>query len=105
DTALRTCTSTCTSTSTDRSLKLWGGNYEGQPDGGFWEFNRAFGFDRRLLYEEVTASRAYVKALQRCGVLGADDASALDQGLAEVFDNAVADPLYLEVDSEDVHSF
>jgi argininosuccinate lyase len=86
-------------------VKLWGGNYSGQPDAGFWEFNRSFGFDRRLLYEEVTASRAYVKALERCGVLAAGDAGALDQGLAEVFDNAVADPLYLEVDSEDVHSF
>jgi argininosuccinate lyase len=86
-------------------LRLWGGNYSEQPDAGFWEFNRSFGFDRRLLYEEVAASRAYVRALQRCGVLGAADAEALDKGLAEVFDNAVADPLYLEVDSEDVHSF
>jgi argininosuccinate lyase len=86
-------------------MKLWGGNYSEQPDAGFWEFNRSFGFDRRLLYEEVAASRAYVKALHRCGVLGADDAGALDRGLAEVYDNAVADPFYLEVDSEDVHSF
>src|SRR5262245_51845344 len=86
-------------------MKLWGGNYSEGPDAGFWEFNRSFGFDRRLLYEEVTASRAYVKALQRCGVLGADDAGALDRGLAEVFESAQADPLYLEVDSEDVHSF
>src|SRR5512139_2978553 len=86
-------------------MKLWGGNYSEQPDAGFWEFNRSFGFDRRLLYEEVAASRAYVKALQRCGVLSAADAGALDDGLKQVFDNAVADPLYLEVDSEDVHSF
>ena len=29
--------------------KLWGGNYEAAPDAAFWEFNRSFPFDRRLL--------------------------------------------------------
>jgi argininosuccinate lyase len=86
-------------------VKLWGGNYEGQPDAGFWEFNRSFGFDRRLLYEEVTASRAYVAALHRCGALDAEEAAALDAGLAQVFENATGDPGGLEADSEDVHSF
>ncbi|HET8646177.1 MAG TPA: argininosuccinate lyase, partial [Vicinamibacteria bacterium] len=75
------------------------------PDRGFWEFNRSFGFDRRLLYEEVSASRAYVRALERCGVLGAADAATLDGGLAEVLERAVSDPAYLDVDAEDVHSF
>jgi len=86
-------------------MRLWGGNYSGQPDAGFWEFNRSFGFDRRLLYEEVTASRAYVKALHRCDVLNAEDTATLDAGLAEVLENALGDPAYLDVDSEDVHSF
>ena len=30
-------------------MKLWGGNYSGDPDAHFWEFNRSFPFDRRLL--------------------------------------------------------
>ena len=30
-------------------MKLWGGNYTGGPDAGFWEFNRSFPFDRRLV--------------------------------------------------------
>jgi argininosuccinate lyase len=86
-------------------MKLWGGNYAAEPDRDFWEFNRSFGFDRRLLFEEVTASRAYVGALQRCGVLDEGEASTLDAGLAAVLENAIADPSYLDVDSEDVHSF
>ena len=32
-------------------MKLWGGNYESGPDAAFWEFNRSFAFDRRLLAE------------------------------------------------------
>ena len=39
-------------------MKLWGGNYEGEPDREFWEFNRSLSFDRRLVREEIAASRA-----------------------------------------------
>ena len=37
-------------------MKLWGGNYETSPDAAFWEFNRSFPFDRRLIVEEVAAT-------------------------------------------------
>jgi argininosuccinate lyase len=86
-------------------MKLWGGNYEGDPDREFWEFNRSFPFDRRLLGEEVAASRAYARALGRCGAIPAADAARLDAGLGEVLARAEADPAYLDLDAEDVHSF
>ena len=86
-------------------MKLWGGNYSADPDAAFWEFNRSFPFDRRLLAEEVAASRAYVRALGRCRAIPEDQARALDDGLAQVLARARADPAYLELDSEDVHSF
>jgi len=44
-------------------MKLWGGNYGAEPDAAFWEFNRSFPFDRRLIMEELAASRAWVRAL------------------------------------------
>jgi argininosuccinate lyase len=86
-------------------MKLWGGNYAGDPDRRFWEFNRSFPFDRRLLPEEVAASRAWVAALARCGAVAAEQAARLDSGLAEVLARAQAGGAYLELDSEDVHSF
>ena len=86
-------------------MKLWGGNYSSDPDAAFWEFNRSFPFDRRLLAEEITASRAYVQALGRCRAIPKADARALDLGLAQVLSKAQADPAYLDLDSEDVHSF
>jgi hypothetical protein len=86
-------------------VKLWGGNYSADPDKQFWEFNRSFGFDRRLLAEEIQASRAYARALGRCGAIPEQQAERLDQGLAEVLANAHKDPRYLELDAEDVHSF
>ena len=86
-------------------MKLWGGNYSGDPDRRFWEFNASFSFDQRLLREEIAASRAYARGLGRCGALPPAEATALDEGLLEVLRGAEADPAYLGLDAEDVHSF
>ena len=86
-------------------MKLWGGNYEATPDAVFWEFNRSFPFDRRLVREEIAASCAWVRALGRCGAIKPDEAEALERGLDEVVARLAADPKYIEADVEDVHSF
>ncbi len=85
--------------------KLWGGNYDASPDAVFWEFNRSFPFDRRLVREELAASRAWVRALGRCGAIKADEAKTLEDGLAQLLAKLEADPGYIELDVEDVHSF
>lgn len=85
--------------------KLWGGNYDAEPDRIFWEFNRSFPFDRRLIREEIAASRAYAMALGECGAIPPRDAARLDRGLARVLAKYEADPAYAALDVEDVHSF
>jgi argininosuccinate lyase len=86
-------------------MKLWGGNYSGDPDKEFWEFNRSFPFDRRLIAEEIAASRAYVRALGRCGAIKLEEADQLDGALERLAQQVQADPGCLEMDAEDVHSF
>lgn len=86
-------------------MKLWGGNYSADPDAAFWEFNRSFPFDRRLLAEEIAASKAWVRALGRAKAIPAEDAEALDSGLDQVFKKSLEDPAYRDIDVEDVHSF
>jgi argininosuccinate lyase len=85
--------------------KLWGGNYEAAPDAVFWEFNRSFPFDRRLVREEIAASTAWVRALARCGAIRPEEAATLERGLEEVLARVERDPACLEGDVEDVHSF
>jgi argininosuccinate lyase len=85
-------------------VRLWGGNYSSGPDAAFWEFNRSFPFDRRLLAEEIAASRAYVKALARAKAIGEADAAQLDAGLEQVLAAAGNVPTE-DTDTEDVHSF
>jgi argininosuccinate lyase len=86
-------------------VKLWGGNYEGDPDRAFWAFGRSLPFDRRLVAEEIAASRAYVRALAACGALGTGEAARLDEGLAALAARVRDDPGRLDTDDEDVHSF
>jgi argininosuccinate lyase len=86
-------------------VKLWGGNYSADPDRDFWEFNRSFPFDRRLIAEEIAASRAYVRALGRCAAIKTDEADRLDGALERLAQQVQADPAALEMDAEDVHSF
>jgi argininosuccinate lyase len=86
-------------------MKLWGGNYSGDPDKGFWEFNRSFPFDRRLIAEEIAASRAYVRALGRCRAIKPEEADRLDGALERLAQQLQAEPAGLEMDAEDVHSF
>jgi argininosuccinate lyase len=86
-------------------MPLWGGNYSTDPDAIFWEFNRSFPFDRRLLAEEIAASKAWVRALGRCGALTPSETQTLDRGLDAVFDRSLREPGYLDRNVEDVHSF
>ena len=84
--------------------RVWGGNYEDEPDREFWEFNRSLPFDRRLLREEIAASRAYVIALAKASAISAADATALDAGLAAVLSEAT-DAALAAASEEDVHSW
>ena len=84
---------------------LWGGRFTGEADAGFVEFNRSFGFDRRLFEADVRASIAHCGGLQRAGVISAEEAAAIEVGLRTIAERGSADPDYLAGTAEDVHSF
>lgn len=87
------------------SEKLWGGRFTGKPDETFAEFNRSFGFDIRLLEADVRASIAHAHGLQGAGVLTADEAETVTGSLRTMLELAAGDAAYMQLDSEDVHSF
>jgi argininosuccinate lyase len=84
--------------------RLWGGNYAGETDREFWEFNRSLPFDRRLVKEEIAASRGYVMALAQASAISVADAGALDAGLAAVLSEAT-DAALAAAPEEDIHSW
>ena len=63
---------------------LWSGRFEGDPDRELLEFGASFSFDRRLFEDDVTGSIAWAEALERAGVLSADDAGRIRAALEEM---------------------
>jgi argininosuccinate lyase len=80
---------------------LWGGRFSGKADPRFAEFNNSFRFDRRLFEVDVQASIAYCAALERAGVLAAEEATQIARGLESVRAEGVS----AESAAEDVHSY
>ena len=88
------------------SKNLWGGRFTGRTDERFAEFNRSFGFDRRLFEVDVRASIAHCEGLRGAGVLSEDEAELIRNGLQSILQRATTEAGYFdELPSEDVHSF
>jgi argininosuccinate lyase len=88
------------------SKNLWGGRFTGKADERFAEFNRSFGFDRRLFEADVRASLAHCEGLRGAGVLSDAESEQIKSGLRAILKRAQADARYFdELPSEDVHSF
>ena len=65
-------------------MKLWGGRFEGTPDSLMERFNASIGFDWRLWAADIEGSMAYASALERAGLITADERERLIQGLEAV---------------------
>lgn len=84
-------------------MKLWGGRFAEATDPRVDRFLESVGFDQRLYAEDIAGSIGHARALNRAGVLTAEESDALVKGLtalqAEIAGGAFSwDPAH-----EDVH--
>jgi len=86
--------------------KLWGGRFDRPPNELFYEFQRSFPFDRRLLPYELAVDRAWARAIHHAGILSSPEMVQTLKALDDIEAQAVADPAYLDASkAEDVHHF
>jgi argininosuccinate lyase len=86
--------------------KMWGGRFERPPDELFYEFQRSFPFDRRLLPYELAVDRAWAKALQGALILNAGEVEQILGAIDQIAARAAAEPAWLDSSkAEDVHHF
>ena len=86
--------------------KLWGGRFDRPPDKVFYEFQRSFSFDRRLLPYELAVDRAWARALETVKVLDAEELRRTIHALEAIATRAANEPAWLDASpAEDVHSF
>src|SRR6202451_3203262 len=85
---------------------MWGGRFERAPDASFYEFERSWHFDRRMLPQELALDRAWARAIAAAGILTDDEASRIVAALDEIETRARTDAAWLDASAaEDVHHF
>lgn len=85
-------------------MKMWGGRFKQAPDPDFDRFNASFGFDYRLLEEDLRVNEAWAEALVRAGVLSQEECGLLQHALTDIR-SARANGRPIQEPAEDVHSF
>ena len=87
---------------------MWGGRFASGPDAIMEEINASIGFDRKLAPQDIEGSLAHVAMLEKTGIVTAEDAAAIAQGLTTIrgeiekgefaFDRALED-IHMNVES------
>jgi argininosuccinate lyase len=86
--------------------KMWGGRFDRGPDASFYEFERSWSFDRRMLPQELALDRAWANAIAATGILSADEAKQIVAALDAIEQRARTDePWLANSKAEDVHHF
>ena len=85
---------------------MWGGRFERGPDASFYEFERSWQFDRRLLPQELALDRAWARAIAAAGILNDEECAQIVRALDEIERRAKSEPAWLDASkAEDVHHF
>jgi argininosuccinate lyase len=85
--------------------KLWGGRFASGPSEVFERFSGSLHFDKKLLDADCRGSQAFARALERAGILTADEREQLQTAFEQIRAEA-REPSYLDgASDEDVHTF
>jgi argininosuccinate lyase len=84
--------------------KLWGGRFEKPPDELMARFNDSIRFDGRLYDADIRASIAYARALERVGLVTAEERDQLVGGLEAVREEFATGSFAIRPGDEDVHT-
>jgi argininosuccinate lyase len=86
-------------------MKLWGGRFESGPSEVFERFSGSLHFDGKLLDVDCRGSEAFAKALERAGILTAQERDRLVAAFEQIRADA-RDPKFPDgATDEDVHTF
>ena len=85
--------------------QLWGGRFTKETDDAVKAFNDSISFDQRLWKDDITGSIAHAQMLGAQGIISAEDASAIVQGLRSILEDLESGRLQISEEYEDIHSF
>ena len=85
------------------SNKMWGGRFEGGPDAIMEAINVSIDVDRHLYAQDIAASKAHAAMLSAQGIIAADDAKNIAQGLDTILSEIAQGTFTFKRALEDIH--
>ncbi len=85
--------------------KLWAGRTAGMTDKIADDFNSSIHFDCKMYQQDIEGSIAHAAMLGAKGILSADEAQALIDGLDEILNDLQSGALEFDLSCEDIHMF
>ncbi|MXO63463.1 argininosuccinate lyase [Qipengyuania oceanensis] len=82
---------------------MWGGRFAEGPSAIMREINASIPFDKALWRQDIAASKAHVAMLGAQGIVSAEDAATISDGLDRVAAEYEADGVPEDWDLEDIH--
>ena len=82
---------------------MWGGRFAAGPSAIMREINASIPFDKALWRQDIAASKAHVAMLGKQGIVSAEDAADISQGLDTVAAEYEANGVPENWDLEDIH--
>lgn len=86
------------------SAKLWGGRFTGKTDPVMEQFNNSIGYDKCMWKEDIEGSLHYAQSLANCGIVTADEATAICDGLGRVRQEWESGEFEIKSSDEDIHT-
>src|SRR5580658_9062715 len=86
-------------------MKLWDGRFADGASDVFERFSGSLHFDRRLLDADIRGSQAFARALERVGILTAEERMAIVKAFDEIQEEAAGGAAFFEgASDEDIHT-
>ena len=85
------------------SNKMWGGRFASGPDAVMEAINVSIDVDRHLYAQDIAASKAHAAMLAKQGIISADDARKIAQGLDTILSEIEKGKFAFERGLEDIH--
>ena len=85
------------------SNQMWGGRFAQGPSAIMREINASIPFDKALWRQDIAASKAHVAMLGAQGIVSANDAATISEGLDHVAEEYARDGVPEDWDLEDIH--
>ncbi len=81
----------------------WGGRFSAGPSEIMQRINTSLGFDRRLVRQDLAASKVHAAMLATCGIVTDDEAAQIRAGLDQILEEIETGRFVFKAELEDIH--